>query len=664
MKKKTIKKISCNWQPLGKKPEPTTNRIFSMREMQKEAFNQLVDKMFAILNAPTASGKSLAICWLTARYLKLYPDRLTIISVPQTIIGESFKGFYGLSFEDQNGNPVIDEVDTDWAPLHYLFDLNTDSNSSQIKSFLSNKRNSKDINDRVLVCSHASLVRAYQKHPELFKNINIVIDEAHRSKCTEVDGLQIYNKLGSIVSKALRKPELNINLLLSTATMFRGDKIEIVPQKYLDKFSTFHYPMDKYLADCHWLRSFSYDFAMYDKDWGGRLKDVLKENKKTIIYLPPVNSKYYSYGSKEEDLEKIYQAIAGKENYEMKEEANGLILIKKGNRWLKVVNLVEDSAIRDVRKQLVIDAHDHKDNSKIDIIIALNMFREGANWKWAERSVIIGTKGSLTDMVQILGRLFRDAEGKEHIEAIQLLPYSFDQSDKVKFKDNLNEFSKVIFATMLIQDAISPVKIELNHNSKDENSREGKTRKVETDYLSLIVQDRNKVLKIWEDIRNEAIAQQDFVGVDFNENNKETRKIFAEIVSGILSKHKIKEHHKDIAEYVRKRWMRESLQVSDSSLDLSKVDFDTVQINPMHFWLHYTSGMCGLDTMRNFRKAIVRTYYLPYIEAKENARAAVEKGWFNTIGGYQEWVRGNRKDLPSAPEGMPLDIERAYRGLK
>ena len=50
------------------------------------------------------------------------------------------------------------------------------------------------------------------------------------------------------------------------------------------------------------------------------------------------------------------------------------------------------------------------------------MFKEGANWIWAERAIIIGERNSLTDIVQMSGRTFRDAEGKEHVEIIQLLP--------------------------------------------------------------------------------------------------------------------------------------------------------------------------------------------------------------------------------------------------
>ncbi|MFA7219495.1 MAG: DEAD/DEAH box helicase family protein [Synergistaceae bacterium] len=660
-KVKTINKINASWEPLGRMPEISDSGTFSMRGMQSKAFKTLSSYRYAILNAPTSSGKTLAICWLIAKALLDNPSMKAIITVPQIIIANGFKGFFDLSFKDLNGSLLSDTPNVGWSPCHYLCAPTPDSNVAQIASFLRRKGSKLDINDRILICSHASLVNAFEKHKDLFTNVSLCIDEMHHSKFAETEDGEYCNQLGKVISYSLRHKERSINLLLSTATPYRGDRIDVIPQKYMDEFKTFYYPMDEYLKDCKWLKNFSYDFAMYDKSWGKRLTELFaKSVGKTIIYLPSVGSKYYSYGSKHADVQEIYKSIAGSKNPIIKKQDNGLILIKKGKKWIKVINLVEDGPIREIRSKLIIDAHNYEDNSKIDVIITLNMFREGANWKWANRGIIIGSKGSLTDMIQIIGRFLRDARDKTKVDIIQLLPYSFDQLDKEKFRDNLNEYSKAIFATMLLEDAISPVKIKIP--IKKESSGGGcPDFEIEIDYLRMQAKDENHILKIWEEIRNEAIIVQDVDKVDFKMNTKKTRKIFRDIVSEVLTGNGIKHHHDDIAEHIRKRWIRESLKNIKKiiGVDLSEVDFDTIEINPLQFWLTYSSGMLGLDTCRDFRKAIARTFYLPYEEAREKGRKAAKDYRFTTQYEYKDWKRGKRKDLPPCPEGMPLDL-RVY----
>ena len=104
----------------------------------------------------------------------------------------------------------------------------------------------------------------------------------------------------------------------------------------------------------------------------------------------------------------------------------------------------------------------------LDAIIALGMFKEGANWIWAERAIIIGERNSLTDIVQMSGRTFRDAEGKEHVEIIQLLPNNLRTAvDEEGFREGLNNFLKAIFASLLFENVITPIKLKLNDRIED-----------------------------------------------------------------------------------------------------------------------------------------------------------------------------------------------------
>lgn len=57
----------------------------------------------------------------------------------------------------------------------------------------------------------------------------------------------------------------------------------------------------------------------------------------------------------------------------------------------------------------------------MDIIIALGMAKEGFDWIWCEHALTIGYRSSLTEIVQIIGRSTRDAEGKERARFTNLI---------------------------------------------------------------------------------------------------------------------------------------------------------------------------------------------------------------------------------------------------
>ena len=49
------------------------------------------------------------------------------------------------------------------------------------------------------------------------------------------------------------------------------------------------------------------------------------------------------------------------------------------------------------------------------------MAKEGFDWIWCEHALTIGYRSSLTEIVQIIGRATRDAEGKERARFTNLI---------------------------------------------------------------------------------------------------------------------------------------------------------------------------------------------------------------------------------------------------
>ena len=58
---------------------------------------------------------------------------------------------------------------------------------------------------------------------------------------------------------------------------------------------------------------------------------------------------------------------------------------------------------------------------EVDIIIALGMAKEGFDWPFCETALTVGYRGSLTEIIQIIGRCTRDCEGKTHAQFTNLI---------------------------------------------------------------------------------------------------------------------------------------------------------------------------------------------------------------------------------------------------
>ena len=63
----------------------------------------------------------------------------------------------------------------------------------------------------------------------------------------------------------------------------------------------------------------------------------------------------------------------------------------------------------------------------------------------------------MPELIQMIGRLFRRAEGKTHAEVYQILPAAVPNSKR--FKDQRNAILTVVFSAMLLEDVFLPISL-------------------------------------------------------------------------------------------------------------------------------------------------------------------------------------------------------------
>src|SRR5699024_4585762 len=96
---------------------------------------------------------------------------------------------------------------------------------------------------------------------------------------------------------------------------------------------------------------------------------------------------------------------------------------------LKVADLVTENGRDRVDKYL----SEITELEDLDIIIALNKAKEGFDWPYCEHALTIGTRGSLTEIVQIIGRATRDSYNKNQAQFTNLIAQPEARDDDVTY---------------------------------------------------------------------------------------------------------------------------------------------------------------------------------------------------------------------------------------
>ena len=105
----------------------------------------------------------------------------------------------------------------------------------------------------------------------------------------------------------------------------------------------------------------------------------------------------------------------------------------------------------------------------MDLIIALGMAKEGFDWPYCEHALTVGYRGSLTEIIQIIGRCTRDSENKTHAQFTNLIAQPDAADDLVKL--SVNNMLKAITASLLMEQVLAPnfkFKTKINDDDKAE----------------------------------------------------------------------------------------------------------------------------------------------------------------------------------------------------
>ncbi|WP_439287785.1 DEAD/DEAH box helicase [Lonepinella sp. BR2904] len=500
------------YQQTGKSTELNA---MGMREMQARAFEKR-HSQYLLIKAPPASGKSRALMFLALDKLYQQGLRKAIIAIPQMSIGGSFAntplshfGFF-----------------KDWEilPQNNLCQMEMDE-KSKVQAF---KRFMQQPDERILLCTHSTLRFATEQLDATeFNDCLISIDEFHHVSAHED------NKLGERLDKIMQQS--NAHIIAMTGSYFRGDAMPILTPEDELKFDTMVYTYYEQLNGYRYLKSIDLGYHFYIGSYfDNALSEVLDLTKKTIIHIPNVNSAE-STKNKYDEVDRILDIIG--DIVEVDPNTNVFTLKTVTGKLLKVADLVNDDP--EVRSKTLAYLRNIKQADEMDIIIALNMAKEGFDWTFCEHALTIGYRSSLTEVVQIIGRATRDCIGKTSARFTNLIAQPDAENEDVK--NAVNNLLKAITLSLLMEQVLAP---NITFRRRSEVT-ENETLPVGTVIVDDTVQcPSDRVMKILNGGKEEimaALLQQETKAIMTNDVAPET-------LSEVLLPQVIKQRYPDLNE--------------------------------------------------------------------------------------------------------------------
>jgi hypothetical protein len=299
--------------------------------------------------------------------------------------------------------------------------------------------------DRVLVCTHATFRFAVDKFGvPTFDDCVIAVDEFHHVSANPD------NKLGAHLGQFMARDKAHV--VAMTGSYFRGDAEAVLSPQDEASFDTVTYTYYEQLNGYDYLKTLDIGYYFYSGSYADDILSVLDPNEKTIIHIPNVNSRE-STKDKIKEVEHIIEELG---EWRGTDPNTGFHLVEVVNgKVIKIADLVDDDVAKRDKVSAALKLPEAKNNrDHVDIIIALGMAKEGFDWIWCEHALTVGYRSSLTEIIQIIGRATRDAEGKTHARFTNLI--AEPEASKELVTDAVNDTLKAIAASLLMEQVLAP----------------------------------------------------------------------------------------------------------------------------------------------------------------------------------------------------------------
>lgn len=436
--------IDVSYEQTGKS---TKVNAMGMREMQERAY-MARDAQYLLLKSPPASGKSRALMYIALDKLCNQGIKQVIIAVPEKSIGGSFTAT----------DLISHGFFSDWEPNTKYNLCTAGGEKSKVNAFIKFL----DSNEKILICTHATLRFAFEQIEEdKFNNKLLAIDEFHHVSADKES-----NRLGSLLHHVMNKS--NVHILAMTGSYFRGDGIPVLLPEDEVKFTKVTYNYYEQLNGYTYLKSLGIGYHFYQGKYLSAINEVLDTNKKTIIHIPNPNAGE-STKDKYQEVDTILDAIGDVQFQDIK---TGIIYLKRysDGKLIKIANLVEEFERDRVSEYL----RNIKEIDDIDLIIAVGMAKEGFDWPFCEHALTVGYRGSLTEIIQIIGRCTRDSINKTHAQFTNLIAEP-DASDELVTL-SVNNMLKAITCSLLMEQVLAPNFVFKTKHSVEDYSHAGEIK--------------------------------------------------------------------------------------------------------------------------------------------------------------------------------------------
>jgi len=408
----------------------TSTNKYGMREMQERAF-EARNAQYLLLKAPPASGKSRALMFIALDKLINQGVSKAIIAVPERSIGGSFDSVELSKFG----------FFSDWTvePKNNLTTPGGDK--SKVNAFVDFLKGT----DKILICTHATLRFAFEATEESdFDNVLLAIDEFHH---VSADG---ENRLGELLRSVMAKSDAHI--VAMTGSYFRGDSIPVLLPEDEAQFTKVTYNYYEQLNGYTFLKSLGIGYHFYQGKYTTAIGEVLDTDKKTILHIPRPQSGESTQEGKYEEVNRILDVIGvvshrdpNTQFLHVKRHGDGKVIV--------VADLVDDES-GPLRDEILNNLRKLQKPEDVDVIIALGMAKEGFDWKFCEHALTVGYRGSLTEIIQIIGRCTRDSENKSHAQFTNLIAQPDAADDLVRL--SVNNMLKAITCSLLMEQVLAP----------------------------------------------------------------------------------------------------------------------------------------------------------------------------------------------------------------